>query len=203
MFVTGFLALLVRWANNFSTKGDELDDNERYNYSSSNRKMDKILLYDSHLLFKLQIDLCRQNPSQLGGYLKELSGGNLIPMRLTYSIYCWCYILIPGAYKITAIQYAWPPVFAPIWLPYFLYRWNEKATSHCYFLCFLGVSSWQVLISASRFSKQLFDENSSYVFFKGKMIIQKNVYKMKIWNIFENLSHCKVARFRFLGWFLE
>ena len=70
-------------------------------------------------------------------------------------------IYFPWAYKITAIQYAWPPVFAPIWLPYFLYHWTEKATSHSYFLCFLGVSSWQVLISASPFSKQLFNENGN------------------------------------------
>ena len=41
------------------------------------------------------------------------------------------------------------------------------------------------------------------MFFKGKMVMQENVYKTKIWNTFENLRHCKVARFRFLGWFLE
>ena len=34
-----------------------------------------------------------------------------------------------------------------------------------YFLCFLGVSSWQVLISASPFSKQLFNENGNNGFF--------------------------------------
>ena len=42
---------------------------------------------------------------------------------------------------------------------------TEKATSHSYFLCFLGVSSWQVLISASPFSKQLFNENGNNGFF--------------------------------------
>ena len=48
--MTGFLALLVPLENNFSTKGGDHDDNVTYNCSSSNRKMDKTLLYDSQLL---------------------------------------------------------------------------------------------------------------------------------------------------------
>ena len=45
-----FFGFVKALGKQFSTKGGDLDDNVTYNCSSSNRKMDKTLLYDSQLL---------------------------------------------------------------------------------------------------------------------------------------------------------
>ena len=62
------------------------------------------------------------------------------------------------------------PLSAPILLPYFHYYEMKEATSLCYFLSFLDMSSWLFLISASAFSKQNFGEMAELPF-KGKMVI--------------------------------
>ena len=62
------------------------------------------------------------------------------------------------------------PLFASTLLPYFHYYEMKEATSLCYFLSFLDMSSWLVLISASAFSKQHLNEMAELPF-KGKMVI--------------------------------